>query len=860
MKIKQYLTGILYAAIMLVPLTLSSCKDDYEYDDKEPDNLGESLYDYLLEDGEFTYFLRLIDDLEYKETLSRTGSKTLFPARDEAFERFFNDNPYGAKSYEELSPAQKRCIMNSSMVNMAYLSDMLPNVSGTDGAGKGLALRRRTSSTNLDTIAYVHDERLFENPYWSRFAEGTSVRLVQEAPMIVHFTEQLMDTKGITDEDLSMILNGVDFKSGDIYVNGIKVVQKDVLCKNGYIHVLADVLLPAQTMADAIATEPSISLYNHLMTKFCAPYYDANLAMQVYEYYNGSTPLRPLIPTTDSIFVKQFFNSSTRTTDPNGKNMSSYGMLYFDPAKASLGSEQDMAVMFVPTNDALDDYISSDRGSYLRDAYGVWDSIPTDLLAMFVKNHQKTSFMASLPHTWSELTDESSYPMDVELEDVEKTIITNNGVIYIVNKVLPPIDYQGVYASVLTAPNTKIMKWAITDDWNNIGDSHAMRFYMYLRSMENMYNLIVPTDSALQYYREPISWARGGANREIWSFKYNQGNNTVTADVYRADSRGNKGAFLRSVEDKTIIRNRLTDILDMHIIIGDKENNVMSGYIDDGKSKYRLTKGGSAIIIDGAGDNLQMLGGGDREMGLSPVGISLNSEGSLCRYDSDNGRTFIIDRLLHDPSNNVYQMLESNTDFKAFFDLCLGHDQVFTYFSHDEEIREVFTSKSVSNTSGVGMIVDFFNNFRYTIFVPTEAALKKAFEDDKNLYTWEEIAADENPETKRTKTLYLLNFIRYHFVDNSVYISGEPVVNMTYETAARNEYDKFHKVTVNGDGHSLVVTDERGNEINVITEGGSYNIMARDLIVDSADPTLATGITASSKAVIHLVDNVLKYE
>lgn len=56
----------------------------------------------------------------------------------------------------------------------------------------------------------------------------------------------------------------------------------------------------------------------------------------------------------------------------------------------------------------------------------------------------------------------------------------------------------------------------------------------------------------------------------------------VFADVYKADAAGNKtGAILRTVKNQNSIINRLNDILDMHIVVGNKDQNVMSGYIDD---------------------------------------------------------------------------------------------------------------------------------------------------------------------------------------------------------------------------------------------------------------------------------------
>lgn len=858
---------LVLSAALAGGLTLTGCKDDYVLDDEEPsaELLGASIYDYLREDGGFTYFLRLIDDLGYGETLQRTGSKTLFPARDDAFERFFRNNPYGVRSYEKLTAAQKKAIMNSSMINMAYLAEMLSNVAGTDGAVEGLAIRRFTSATQLDTVARVNDPELFENPQWARFAEKP-LYMVADAPMMVNFTPAQMQTMGMTADDFSVILNGKNVSTSGIYINGIRVVQQDIICKNGYIHVLADVVVPVGTMADAIASASEAKIFNRLLNKFSAPYFDKATDAAVKEYYNGSSAMRPSLGGVDSIFRKRFFNERNCTRGPLGEDVSGNGLLYYDPSEAAYSqssSEQDMGTMFVPTDEAMNEFFNSGKGVYLRDAYGSWDNVPSDILASFLKNHQKRSFTASLPHLWPTLTDETSYPIDITPANVVRTEITGNGTVYFINTVFPPIDYQGVYGSVLTADNTTIMKWAITDDWSNLDDKQAMRYYMYLRSMENMYNLLVPTDEALQNYREPISWARGGSNREIWSFSYDKATNSVRAAVYAADANGNKGEFKRNVTSKSIIRNRMRDILDLHIVVGDNDGSTLSGYIDDGRRRFALTKGGGTIALSGRDNGLTVNGGGDMELNQAPAGIVTGSNGDICRYSSDNGRTFFIDHIIHDATTSVYNRLGESPEFKAFFDLCRGHDQVFNIFANDKEIEEIFSVKTTTGTTSVGSIVSFFNNYRYTILVPTAEALDRAFASDPKLYTWEQIASDSNLESKRAKTIYLLRFLRYHFVDNSAYIDGTAYGPMIYETAARNAFDKFHKISILSDGMGMTirgVDNPVDNEAHVIISTGLYNIMARDIIVDNSDLNSATGISASSRAVIHLIDKALKFE
>ena len=66
-----------------------SCSDDYDLDTKVPSFLGGSIYDELVAQGNFTNPVKLIEALDYKDVLAKTGSKTIFVANDAAYEEFF---------------------------------------------------------------------------------------------------------------------------------------------------------------------------------------------------------------------------------------------------------------------------------------------------------------------------------------------------------------------------------------------------------------------------------------------------------------------------------------------------------------------------------------------------------------------------------------------------------------------------------------------------------------------------------------------------------------------------------------------------------------------------------------------------
>ena len=110
-------------AAMALGAMLASCNENELYE--EPGWLGNSIYEKLQQEGNYAYTLRLIDDLGQREVLSKTGSKTLFVASDSVYNTFFADNDWGVKSYADLSDAQKKLLLNSAMVNNAYLVEML---------------------------------------------------------------------------------------------------------------------------------------------------------------------------------------------------------------------------------------------------------------------------------------------------------------------------------------------------------------------------------------------------------------------------------------------------------------------------------------------------------------------------------------------------------------------------------------------------------------------------------------------------------------------------------------------------------------------------------------------------------------
>lgn len=300
---------------------LVSCED--ELLTGMPSWLGSSIYEELEKRGNYKTMLELINDkdvstadangeTEYARTLRLTGSKTLFVANDDAFTRFFQNNVWGAKSYSDLTPSQKKLLFNSSMINSAYLIELMSSTPGNNPA-PGTVIRRSSSLNLYDTIPQLRASDMPDNEYWlyyrSKYSDAatggmTVFRDNTTAPM-VHFLSAYMSNKSITNDDLKFLTNGACDNTSESYINGQRLVERDITCQNGYIQVLENVMNPLTNMAEAIHNDGELSTFSKMLDRFAVPVYNEGLSNTV---------------GVDSAFVWRYLNNGFDLGTEGGKN------------------------------------------------------------------------------------------------------------------------------------------------------------------------------------------------------------------------------------------------------------------------------------------------------------------------------------------------------------------------------------------------------------------------------------------------------------------------------------------------------------------------------------------------------------
>lgn len=1034
------------ACLLAVCGLMYACKDEFILDDEKPSWLNTSIYESLEQKGNFRTYLNLLKDptvnLEgmptWKEVLSRTGSKTVFVAKDSAWDAFFaanallpESNPWHyATSYDKLSQAQKKLLIHTSMLNNAIVMENLASSESSDNNSptRGEYMRRYTDVEATDSITRLESKDLPQSysyyynggndkDYWENFREERGgkhnfiyLAIDSTLPMMLHFTSEHMSRNTINDSDFEKIM-GRPRNPSDVHIYNSILKEKDGVCENGYVNVTEMPLCPLTNMAEVIRTNGKTKVFSHILDRFSAPFY----CNRITEAYRDLHP--DIFGMEDSIFTKRYFSNNNFDVKAGYIRAGSDGevpkyepgplgtFLRYNPYKTSTANDiipalkydpgwngyydemdvrKDMAAMFVPSDEEMWRYFTKGTGQRLLKVYYAkegtadaidWvpptegdndalfqqiDCIPLGTIYALINNFMQRSFVGSVPSKWSKLTDDAMEPLfeDVDVArdlDLDTCLLASNGVIYVMNRTCVPADYRSVTAPAFISNVSKIIKSAIYDDYMNLN------YYAYLKAMQSRFTFLLPTDDALTYYYDPASM-KSRTPRAI-KFQFQGGSFPVKLQFYNYYCTYNQdkgpigtiGSMIpgTSLYTNSEVTNRLKDILESHTIVHDGTNPM--AHTGGGNNKlptqeyygintsdplpeYYLSKNGNAVkvIRDENGEIVAVKGGFQLEN--ERQGIDSGTRGvTSCavdeRNETDNGYTFVLDAPLVPTYRSVYSIFTNDYDlykeaagetpYSQFYDLCTadGYDtEIIACGLVDGSLNKTQRESALKKyrifikDNGLDYNVQFFNNYRYTVFVPTNEAVQAAIAD--GLPTWEDIHEDfmshrkpdidwggtgepkltpdgeiEYTDSLQTyedsvriaaKITYLTNFVRYHFADNSVFadkptLAPNEMVTSSYD----KELELFCKLHVdrvtNGDGTDLRVCDDvtwkkNGNSmvgatqpfvtLNDINGQDVRNILARDISCSGSPVNVAMkGITmnSSSAAVIHLIPGYLNH-
>lgn len=932
---KHLLVG---GALFAVGFGMNSCTDTYDFDTEQPGGLN-SIYGYMADHGNFQNYMRIIQDLGQEEILSKTGSKTLFLANDAAFDEFYKKNDWNVSCYEELTLAQKKILLGAAMIDNPYTTSML---STAQGPVRGEVCRRVTSQTLYDTVEVIKadelDEKLPKNPNWNALREQKKdVVLFKDnsmAPPTVHFTPKFLASNKLTREDLNFIYRDrPSSSSDDVYVGNAKITKANIFCLNGFIHEVDRVMVPLDNMAEIlrkyVSEDPtkSAKIFSDMVERFAAPYY-TKATKDAYNSAKGTE--------MDSVFVKRYFskNSQGKTLfDTDIFENKSEALLKFDPGwNAYIPTAfsnrnilmEDMGVILAPTDDAMKTWWDGSTGQLLRTRFGEnIEDLPTSIVAELLNNNFLEQLTMSLPSKFNEsVYDDANELMHLEVGHVDSVKIGCNGLVYFTNVVKEPAAFRSVlYPAVVNDKEMGVIKYII----------EQLDYKAYLNALAAEYTLFLPTDVSMLTYVDPVSY--GKKERELWQITLNPDakheyqrlhiTRYKVSDFVYDPATGtyikNEGA--KPLDSKPLepitskpegtnvtpdanVVSRLENILDNIIVLGKIKDN-QEYYPTKGRNYLRIKTSGTST--DESNKTLPAVssvsGTWQAENGSTITPTSSTSH--------ENGYSYIVGSGIPAAgSKSVADMLSAVPDCSEFYDmlmLCavnpsaeISSSSVWWAASQRGNLINITPKGDIGNEAGTSNKISYLlNGYHYTIFAPTNEAMKEAYE--LGLPTPEEYRAAEEYEAALPddeKTYYdkkmlavMLDFVKYHIMDNSIYMdngfeSGDyqtakiklemdkddngnykPVMDKDVQLVD-NEGNKVwywiprkpYNLTVTISKNELKVKDATGSIATVDKQAG-YNIQAVEYwLTGGSTVEGANRINTTSSAVIHAINKPLIYD
>ena len=796
----------LYASLVCIAMT--SCTKEYVVPEGDlPSWLGESIYKELQQstqlEGTFNTYCRLIDDMNYAEVLSKTGSKTIFPANDEAFERFFagGNNKFGVSSYDELTRSQKAELLFSTMIDNAILVGTLSNKQ--NNAGNMLQGQLVKHATNMrlsySVTPFAAQDMPANNKYFSRFKNGSRSMLAvfdnTVAPM-VHLTGEYMLNRNMTltgDDSDFKILTGHDYVDGDAYVFDRRVVKADVVCQNGYIHQLDEVLVNPGNMAEILRGNADTRYLSRMLDYYSFPEADMTLTEQYGETSGSSSQ--------DTVFAIRYLSKNSQRSklaQPlRGMTVADNQLLDFDPGwnyynptlkGQPVDDEAEIAAFLAPDDRAVENYFLQEAAYILKNLGdpslditaanlnahldAVYNNDPS-IFASILNNVMKGYLSKTVPSTFSTVQNDAFEFLDVTKDDIQRksdghydVTIANNGVIYKMNKLFGPKLYNSVLGPASVYKDMRTMGEMLNDHQTTAGTPSKLGadMYYYLLSMKARYGLFVPTDNETQFIVIDPTSVKDDDGLKGLRFRFDQQADgsfhvLVKKYIYQGGPYNQLSSYVEAAGaqdiniETGIFNSQIKDLLDYCTIVLADSTETGKGSPQYGLygNKYYKTKHGGAIVVDGdkVAGGLQV---SDRSQWST---ITETFDVNSADAKIENGTVYRLDFPLQPTITSVMETLsrpefyDENADYDVappdydhFLNFCLQFNNEDIYTFAGILTGEKGENKDVKLKSY--RVIDDNDNwsmlsaYNYTLYAPTYEAMVQA-QQTMGLPTWQQV-------------------------------------------------------------------------------------------------------------------------
>jgi len=429
----QFLLSV-FVVLCLFPF--SSCKDDSYY--ARPDWLEPPLYDILSADGNFSLYLQAVERTSYAKVLKGAGLYTVFAPNDQAFSTYLSENGYGTVAdvpYEEIDKIVAYSIVNTTVP--------------FDSVGLNGNFKYKTQYYALPYRDVEYDNQWVVDQTgpgsWSTGSNNYKYLPAFTAAFFSSYTTPLTASDYNTFYP-DAVYTGKNIQSGE-------VLRSDMRAENGILHEVSTVNLPLDNI-DEILHRPEYSVYKALLDS--KDKYGKYLFRTYTDISSSPTNLKhlqQLMPneTMNTVYVKYV---SGMLFPPALENV-------YDNSAGAYMPEQTGYTLFVPSNDALNSYLSS---RVLRYCSSVEELSEESILALIDAHMSATlvwpgNYAQASNGNGDYLNGEGRLGKTFEQSAVSKNILASNGFVYHTEDAIRSRIFETVYSEILLNPQR---------NWTNI--------------------------------------------------------------------------------------------------------------------------------------------------------------------------------------------------------------------------------------------------------------------------------------------------------------------------------------------------------------------------------------------------------
>lgn len=228
--------------------------------------------------------------------------------------------------------------------------------------------------------------------------------------------------------------------------------------------------------------------------------------------------------------------------------------------------------------------------------------------------------------------------------------------------------------------------------------------------------------------------------------------------------------------------------------------------------------------------------------------------------DGGNGKSYVLQSTTVLPSRkSTYTILQEHPEYSEFLDLLRMSDLLVTNIPNSST-RYLCVDQNIS----------LFDNYNYTVYVPTNEAIEQLQADSilptrADAEAWESMYSGNDQKTvQNTIGNIINNFLRYHIQDNSVFVDGENQSDVRYESSMLNpDTKRYYSIGVTAGKTGMTLTDNAGNTRHVVTTDGLYNNVGREYWVSGNGKNdlvnHSSSLYQANDLVVHQIDGALFY-